>query len=78
MGSTRKTTSSYTSSQESVRVTSLSGGSETNDDLSLRERVARLEADMAWVKKLSVTNVIVSTSTLIGIILSIIILAMGR
>jgi len=78
MGSTRKTTSSYTSSQESVRVTSLSGGSGTNDDLSLRERVARLEADMAWVKKLSVTNVIVSTSTLIGIILSIIILAMGR
>ena len=44
--------------------------------VNLRERVARLEADMNWVKKLSVTNVVISASTLIGIVISIIILAM--
>lgn len=44
----------------------------TDDNPSMPERVARLEADMQWVKKMTTANVIISTSGLISIMLVII------
>jgi len=53
-----------------------------DDPLTTEERVGKLEvqvaklsADMEWVKKLATTNVVISVSSLISIIVTIILLA---
>ena len=66
MGYTHKTQTSYHSSQGTQSDTYI-----RQYDPSLAERVARLEADMYWVKKLVLANVTISTISLLGIIVTI-------
>ena len=67
MGYTRETRTSYLSSQATQSATFTN-----QQDPSLAERVARLEADMYWVKKLVLANVTISAISLLGIVISII------
>ena len=43
--------------------------SKRNDPYEIYERVARLEADVSWLKKLATTNVFISAVSLITILI---------
>ena len=54
------------------------GGKKDNvDPVALAERVARLETDVAWLKKYATANLAISISTFIGIIIALIRIVLG-
>jgi len=47
------------------------------DPVVLAERVARLEADVAWLKKYATANLVISVSTFIGIVVALLKIVLG-